>query len=103
MIAHSGMVRITGPKSGVGTVKAATPTISNTARLRAGDPDHAAVGDHPVALLAGGGRAPAGLLAAAGDRNRPASTHHLCGPHPGRIARAVHVCEPACALRAELL
>ena len=31
MMAHSGMVRMTGPKSGVGTVKAATPTISNTA------------------------------------------------------------------------
>ncbi len=42
------------------------------AGLRAGDPHHAAVGDHPVALLAGGGRGPAGLLAAAGDRDRAA-------------------------------
>ncbi len=73
------------------------------AGFRAGDPHHAAVGDHPAALLARGRRGAARLLAGAGGRGRPAAAHDLCRPHPGRSAGAVHAREPAGAGLAQIL
>ena len=73
------------------------------AGLRAGHPHHAAVGDHPAALLARGRRRPAGLLAAARGRDRAAAAHDLCRADPGRAARAVHAGEQARARRAQLV
>src|SRR5438034_616423 len=71
--------------------------------MRAGRPHHAAVGDHPAALLARRGRGPAGLLAAAGHRDRAAFAHDLCRVDPSRLARAVHGCKPPRACGAQVL
>ena len=60
------------------------------AGLRAGHPHHAAVGDHPAALLAGGRRGQAGILAGARHRDRSLAADHLCGADAGRPAGAVH-------------
>ncbi len=71
--------------------------------FRARHSDHAALGAHPAALLARGGRGSAGVLAPACDRDRPAAAHYLCGPDPGRVAGAVHALQCARADRPELI
>ena len=71
--------------------------------LRARHPHHAAVGDHPVALLARGRRGPPGILAAARDRGRAVVAHDLCRADPGRIARVVYASEQARAVGSELI